>query len=172
MLNDDIICTALYDPGSNVSLVHEDLINDLKIELEQNKTILKCIGGSDFSQGRANLKLKIGKLSEEMNFHVAKWDHINYDLLLGINAIKRFRLAQDVNLNIQQVLPTETVEIAKLDNNANLNCLIAMINHIERKEILERRNEFNHLPAADQVKLIELLNRHRTAFTNNKFESL
>ena len=170
LVNDDTVCTGLYDPGSSVSLIHEDLINDLKIELQQNKTLFKCITGTDFSGGRASIKLKIGKLTEPMNFHVVKRDHFNYDLLLGIDCIKKFRLAQDVNLDIQQVLPDRTIKIAKHNDSEKLNCLKGIVNHIERRDILERRNEFSHLPAADQAKLIELLNRHRAAFTNDKFD--
>lgn len=55
--------TAIYDSGSQVSLLNHKLIDILKVNLMNNKSIFKSINGVGYSVGRADIKLKIGMVN-------------------------------------------------------------------------------------------------------------
>ena len=101
---------AVYDSGSNVNLVNFELIKKLKAKIFQEKRIFKTLGGMNFTQGRAKLHLRINRIEEEIDVYVVRNNFFSYDLLLGLDAIKKFRLSQDENLNIFQ-----RVEDSKLE---------------------------------------------------------
>jgi len=83
---------AVYDSGSNVSLVNQKVVDILKLSLKKNKFAFKTINGFNFCAARANLFLKIGKLTNNLNTYVVKNNQFSYDFLLGLNAIKAVKL--------------------------------------------------------------------------------
>lgn len=92
------VIKAVYDNGSTGSLVSENLVRLLKSKLYANKAILKSLGGLNYCKNRANLHLRIGDIEDNLNVCVIKNNNFNYDLLLGLDAIKKFKLMQDENL--------------------------------------------------------------------------
>ena len=66
---------------------------------------------------RAKLHMKINKLEREIEVHVIRNDNFSHDLLLGIDAIKKFKLIQDENLEIPQKVEDETVEKLPREEN-------------------------------------------------------
>lgn len=93
---------AVYDSGSNVSLINQRIIDVLKSSLIKHSNAFKTINGLNFSSARADIILKIGNLTNTLNTYVVKQNEFSYDLLLGLDAIKKFKLNQDDNLNILQ----------------------------------------------------------------------
>lgn len=61
-------------------------------------SIFTTISGDDFTSSRAKLKMKINKIEEEIDVFVVRNCNFTYDLTLGLNAIKKFKLRQDENL--------------------------------------------------------------------------
>ena len=93
---------AIYDPGSTISLINEDILKKLKIIFFKNRKLLSTINGHSFSAGRAFLRVRIGNIISYIDFHVVKDKNFKYQLLLGLDAIRRFKLLQNENLDIFQ----------------------------------------------------------------------
>ena len=96
---------AVYDTASNVELINEKVLTKLKHHFFRDRRLqkrLKTVGGDATSVGRAFLKVRIGKITSYIDFQVIKSDKFDYELLIGLDAIKRFKLMQDENLNVLQ----------------------------------------------------------------------
>ena len=93
---------AIYDTGSNVSLINEKLVRILKKKSEKDEQVFKTINGANFTKNRVSLMLEIGDISRKVNLYTVKNDHFEYGVLLGLDNIKAFSLIQDENLNIYQ----------------------------------------------------------------------
>ena len=61
-VNNKIEVEAVYDTGSNVSLINYDLVNKLKISLIEDKRLFSTLGGKNFTEGRASLSIAIGEI--------------------------------------------------------------------------------------------------------------
>ena len=106
----------MYDSGFTCSLINKKLIESLKTEIYNNKSILKTISGKDFYRTRAKLKLKIGEIEDDLEFIVIKNNNFNYEMLLGLDAIKKLKLIQNGNLKIEQRGLNKTI---KIENDIN-----------------------------------------------------
>lgn len=131
-------------------MVNERLIKLLKSELYANKSILKTISGEQFCKNRATLQLKIGEIEDTLNFFVVKNNSFDYDLLLGLDAIKKFRLIQDENLQIKQ----------KLRDN---------VDGVNDNE-LKKETDLDHLECEKRLEIKTLLNKYNKCFASNKFD--
>ena len=50
----------------------------------------------------AELRMKIKKIEKEINVYIVCNDNFTYDLILGLDAIREFKLKQDENLRVSQ----------------------------------------------------------------------
>ena len=85
-----------------MSLVNHKLIDELEHELIIRGGMLRTLSGISFTRNRAKLSLKIHKIEETIDMYAVRNNHFSYDLLLGLDAIKKFKLIQDENLNVLQ----------------------------------------------------------------------
>lgn len=76
----------------------------------EQKCLFKTLSGVDFTQSRAKLRMKINKVEQDIDVYVIRNNNFSYDLLLGLDAIKKFRLLQDESLNIYQKLDDGKIE--------------------------------------------------------------
>lgn len=106
---DKIKTKAIYDSGSNVTLISERIADLLKLKLIEKKNVLKTISGLNFTSARATILLRIGHITDYITTYVVKNDNFSYDILLGIDAIKKFRLIQNENLRIFQRTDNDNV---------------------------------------------------------------
>lgn len=108
------------------------IIKQLKTKFVENHSLFKTIKGVNFTNSRSRLHLKINKIEEEIDVCVIKNINFSYDLLLGLDAIKKFKLSQDKNLNnFQKINDQELVRYQEEKNNyqqANLNVYIDVSN--------------------------------------------
>ena len=51
---------------------------------------------------RAKLRMKVNKIEKEINVYIVCNDNFTYDLILGLDAIREFKLKQDENLRVSQ----------------------------------------------------------------------
>lgn len=102
MINGSREVEAIYDTGSNVSLINHKMIESLKLKRFNDPKVFRTISGRNFTEGRVQLKLKIGDAEEIIQAHAVKSDNFTFDLLLGLDAIKKFKLMQDEELRIHQ----------------------------------------------------------------------
>lgn len=94
---------AVFDTGSELTLINEDLIKCLGVKLVKDQTFFKTVSGHDSCIGRANIRLKIGQIEKIIEMFIVKADNFKYDILLGLDAIRKFRLKIDENLQVKQV---------------------------------------------------------------------
>ena len=156
------LITAVYDNGSTCSLVNENLVRLLKSKLYANKAVLKSLGGVDFCRNRAKLHLKIGGIEDTLNVCVVKNNNFNYDLLLGLDAIRKFKLIQDENLEIKQKISNKYVEVNDLKNLSEA---------IPREMYLnEELSENSCLDGDVQIKIKEICEEFKDCFAENKYD--
>ncbi|ESN99371.1 hypothetical protein HELRODRAFT_162913 [Helobdella robusta] len=130
------------------SLINRKIIDILKLGLMNNRSTFKTISGFNFSSARANIVVKVGNLTDNLNTYVVKNNNFSYDLLLGLDAIKKFKLIQDENFNIlQRINKNKIIKIEerdKMNNNHNM---------VKSDELTD--NQFN-LQKAEKNNLIKI----------------
>lgn len=163
---------AIYDNGSTCSLVNEKIIQLLKSKLINNKTILRTINGTDFCKNRANIHLKIGEIEDSIKVIVVKNNNFNYDLLLGLDAIKKFNLIQDENLQIKQKLENEIINIEMIKEGENPGINLTKDELENDKTHIEDyfKKEMNHLNEEKTKKIKTLINKYLQCFAKEKFD--
>lgn len=116
---------ALYDSGSNVSLINQNVINHLKLQTTPKSCFIRTISGKSFSGGTIEMPVRIGELQEEMKFYIVEDNNFKYQVLLGLDAIEKFRLIQDETLKVLQkpseVLPNFSVNTLETENLSKQN---------------------------------------------------
>ena len=142
---------ALYDSGSNISLINHNILNQLKINFFNNKKILRTISGQTFSRGSINLPITIGSITKQFTFYVMKHNNFAFQLLLGLDAIKEFKLMQNENLNVFQN-----------KNNINNNNDYICINNI-----IDEEHDYN---PSHEESLNNLLETNAHCFATDKFD--
>lgn len=146
---EDTPVVAVYDSGANVSIINYDTVEKLKL----NKKIsgvnkLNTFAGTTNTLGAINLKTKIFNITNTICFYIVKSDSFHDDILLGLDAIKEFKLCQDENLKIFQ----NDTEKCRLHENRKTESMSTNI-VVNSESSLER-----------------VWNKHRELFTEDKFE--
>ena len=99
------IVNALYDPGANISVITQKLVDDLGIKINRNlySSTFDTLSGTGKLKGTTNVKIKIFKMEKSSRLFVINDNKKkNYEIILGLDLIKSFRLCQDENLKIFQ----------------------------------------------------------------------
>ena len=170
---------AVYDPGSTISLINEDIVKRLKTTFFKDRKLLSTINGHSFSAGRAFLKVRIGNIVSYIDFHVVKNKNFNYQLLLGLDAIQRFKLLQNENLDIfQRDMQANTY--LKIGKPTEVFALGpgSRVNVVDRGEFVENFvnlctavDESDHnLTAEQKKKLMKLIDENIDCFATDKFD--
>lgn len=165
--------TAVYDPGANLCLASERLLKQLKSKLIKNKGLFKTLNGMKFTESRARIRLKIGEIEDYVNVQVVKHDNFAYDLLLGLDAITKFKLIQDDKLNILQ--RTSSNQIKLIQERKELEHGRNVVNFSEQAGEyvgVEQYIEANlqHLPEDKKASISELIRQNEDIFAKNKFD--
>ena len=164
---------CLYDPGSQATLINSKIMKRLKSELIKNKVIFKSISGlsKDISRGRAKIEMKIGDRQESIVVHVVKHDAFDYDLLLGLDAIKKFKLIQDDQLKLWQREETGRVRrLAEVSRSGENGPVVRSVNFNEYISVKEYEANLDHLDKERKEKIKKLIDRHLSIFAKNKFD--
>lgn len=103
LLNDSLEVNGIYDSGSNVSLINSKLLKIHKNSLSSTKNSnLKTTNEVKKTDGLTNLKIKIFGIEDMMNVFIINSENFNYDFLIGLDCIKKFKLCQNEKLIIEQ----------------------------------------------------------------------
>jgi len=149
---------------------------------------IKTISGRG---GLITLNANILNITEKINAFIYKNDDFNYDMILGLDTIKRFGLTYDGNLNIQLQKEIKS----KLDNENILKDKltvrdIIIKNNNKNKEKIETKNssnqfqvnfnedinvnEFNidieHLSMDQRSRINTILDNYKSIFAKDKYE--
>lgn len=78
------------------------LFPKINTSMRVNKIGFKVIGGSGSIEGDISLLTEIGNIKKIMKFYVVNENNFQYDVLLGLDAIKHFHLKQDYDMKVYQ----------------------------------------------------------------------
>lgn len=144
--------------------------------MRSNKSILRTICGVNFSKNRANLHLRIGEIENTLEVIVVKNNEFNYDLLLGLDAIQKFKLIQDENLQIYQRIGDKIILVTK-DCKTQFPCQSSKSKPAAESDnyfsVSEKRNlieNLSHLEPVKQREILNLLTTHEDCFAKGKFD--
>lgn len=183
---------AIYDTGCTKSLINHKIVKDLKLKLNNSKVFLKSLGGLNSCKNRANVELKIGKLKKKVELIVVKNKNFTFDILIGLDLIKKFKLTQEKNLKIKQKLKekknlikinlikdkkdkiskkfTNKINV-KVDNTTKLVEINLIQTGKENDEIIKQLNNLEMDVEDDKkMKIIKYLYNEKDAFAKHKFD--
>ena len=188
LLNDQLEVTAVYDSGSNISLINSNLLN---IKTTNNIKIgnIRTINGVQKTEGLIPMKIKILNIEDTQEVFIIKNENFQHDFLIGLDCIKKFHLQQNPNLSITQVMPTSLKELATDREIENEILPKKRGNQIE-DEIFPRKrgnqekevnfnenfdeNKFettmNNLNSEQKSQIYSLLERFSTVFAKDKYD--
>lgn len=161
---------GIYDSGSNATLVNYHVIKRLKQDLMKCKGVFKTLSGISFTQNRAKLTLKVNEIEEEMDVFVVRNSQFSYDILLGLDAIKKFKLVQNENLDVYQKVGEGRFEkISKIcektvrnkERESNLNDYV---------QVSELGTNLSYLAPENRKKVIALMRTYESVFARDKFD--
>ena len=162
---------AIYDSGSNVSLINYRIIEELKHELMNQGGMLKTLSGVSFTKNRAKLNLKINRIEGTVDAYVVRKNEFSYDLLLGLDAIKKFGLIQDENLRIfQRVHENKIEEVTKQRSKPFETTLASEISAGECFNAERLVKDLSHLTPERASMILELMRKHSQVFARDKFD--
>ena len=189
---------ALYDSGANISIISLHFLKTLKHRLYAPKSLIySTMSGEDKVCGVTYLNTKIFNISKRVRYFVIDKRNYKYDLLLGLDLIRDFRLCQNSELqvfqaserNINGINKVITNTIVLHNNNMNENAKIneditnTTVLHNKKNnesEIMIKWSEhipvdkFNektlHLDANQRNKISELINRNASVFAKGQFD--
>lgn len=171
VLNNKKNVTSVYDSGASATLINGDIIRELKAKMIKEKHAFRTIGGRNFAEGRAKLTLKIGGIEKDLDVFVVRNNHINYDLLLGLDAIQKFKLMQDENLNVFQRSGEMYRNVSHSSNQAQSNERNSEIKLLSTEFFGDQFGEIvNYLPETKRWKMVALMKRFKTVFAIDKFD--
>ena len=141
ILNENTECRGIYDPGSNITLINSKLVKIKNLMKENFSSTIKTISGRGKTNGLITINANILNIKDKIDAFVYNNDEFNYDMILGLDTIKRFGLTHDRNLNIQ--LQKEIKPKADNDNISKDKLYIGIKsnnkNKIQNKEEIEMK---------------------------------
>lgn len=190
LLNNSLQVSAIYDSGSNVTLINANLVN-LKDSKNSNieKTNLRTINGVNKTDGMITIQARIMDIEDTINVFVVNNEHFKYDFLIGLDCIKKFKLIQDENLQIKQKIPGFPTGIKKeIKNNKDSktnnvaeekdrqktdkvqNFQNFQINFNEHINTENFEISVNHLENYERLEIEKLIDKYKTIFAKDKYD--
>lgn len=160
---------SLYDSGSQISLINYRLLKRLNLKRIKSKAIFKSVNGTSFTDSRALIKIKIHKLKGWLNVYVVRNDKFSYDLLLGLDAIRKFKLLQDEELKIFQRVSDREFEPIEAGAEEDAGS-VRFVNFNESINTAEFEVDLKHLNEDRKQKILDLIEKHESIFARNKYD--
>lgn len=134
----------LYDHGSNITIMLYDSLKKkfTKTQFKKKPLTFKTMSGEAKFVGLAMIKLKIFDIEKNIPVCVIDKPHFKYDLLIGLDTIKSFKLCQDENLVISQTSPKQNPgTITKIPTTVNnINPLLSLDPQVSLEEPIFLKN--------------------------------
>jgi hypothetical protein len=160
-INDQKEVEGVYDTGANASYINQKIIDQIKADIIKDKSIFKTVSGKDFTSSRAKHRMKINKIEKEIDVYIIRNDNFTYDLILGLDAIRKFKLRQDENLRVsQKVGDKEEIIFNKKEFN----------NVTEYMETDKPMDNLGHLNNLQEKEVCQLIEKYKNIFAKHKFD--
>lgn len=148
-----------------MTLINSRIVKDIKDGIiKGSKQTFKTISGVQKSHNKINILMRIHNMERNIQAYIIKNDNFSYDILLGLDVIKKFHLIQDEQLRILQKVNDGTMELITNKTDVIDNCRSENINMTEIQEKL------NHLDGEKNKRLEELIEENSKGFARNKFD--
>lgn len=148
----------LFDPGSCLTLLNYEFINENEIQLISNKMSFTTLTGNGDVSGLSQIQLTIGNISKTILVYVTELTCI--DLVLGLDSIYKFNLNCDSKYQVTQ--------------NSGSECKPTIIKMIEPMiEInanfhIDYRLKVEHIN--NDIEFMKILMSNEVVFSNDKFD--
>lgn len=159
ILNDTLEVSAIYDSGSNVSLINSKFVYLKPKNDNMQKTSLRTINGVYKTNGMIQMKAKILNIEEYINVFIINNENFKYDFLMGLDCIKKFKLIQNEKLEIEQKRSESTEIIEKYQINFN--------EHVETNTFDALTNHLNH---HEEMIIMNLIDKYKNIFAKDKYD--
>ena len=172
-INKERTVKGIYDAGSNVTLINYDVVKKLKMKLFEHRAMFKTLSGINFTRSRAKLHMKINKIEEIMDVFVVRNNNFSYDLLLGLDAIKKFRIIQNEDLHIFQRVSKdrkENIRVAHHQVEAKEDQGPQKSNMNEYIKVDQYESSLDHLTGSQKKLIIDVIKKHESVFAKDKFD--
>jgi len=152
---------AIYDSGSNVTLINCDLIKKVRATINKYRSVFKTLSGRNFTKSRATLPIKINNIEENIEVQIIKNSNFVYDLLLGLDAIKKFKLIQNENLEIHQRVNGNRIQ--KIQNTGRKKMDL-------NNEIVRSKDRMSNREDRFQDRINKMIHDYNDTFAKDKFD--
>lgn len=122
------------------------------------------------------IKLRIGNITDYITAYVVKNDNFSYDLLIGVDAIKNFKLIQDENMKIYQRTDSHNILDLKEDRSICDQMILTSndiieVNSNKNLNINEFKADLDHIENNDKKTIIsQLIDKYKHMFAKDKFD--
>lgn len=156
--------SGTHDSGCNFTVINEKLTKPHKINVLPDSSVYKSSSGISMCKGRAKILMKIGEIEQNMKVAVKDKNAMDHNILLGTDALKKFKLILDENLRVYQNINGN--KVALLTN-------IQKTDDISHKDVVNKLNSehyMNHLEPHKKKKLIEIIIRNIESIAKSKYD--
>lgn len=155
-MNNTLELSAIYD---SVSLINSKLVHlkQKRIKLKQ-KVNLRTINGVYKSEELIKIKAKILNIEEYIDVFMINNENFEYDFLLGLDCIQKFKLIQNENLQIEQ-RDSDLTEKKKYRINFN-----------EHVDLDSFKVLTNHLSHYEEDIIKNLIDKYKNIFAKDKYD--
>lgn len=159
LLENSLEVKGLYDPGSRITVINAKLLNK-KFKREERKFNIKTISGQGQSFGLVKLNARIDETEKNIHAFVYENENFKYDLILGLDSVKKFGLTHDKNLNIKL---NNTKQIDENNNRYE-------VNFNEFIDTTKFEIDTNHLEDEKKRKIDNIVNNYKGIFAKDKYD--
>lgn len=171
LLDNTLEVDGIYDSGSNVSLINSRLLKTKQKPI--TNTTLKTINGVKTADGLITIKTKIFNIENMMTIFVINSKYFNYDFLIGLDCIQKFKLCQNEKLEIKQKIDQNlTREHSKQDRRYEIKTE-EKNNTINFNEHLDEENFkiiVNHLEYEEKNEIEKFIEKYKTVFAKDRYD--
>jgi hypothetical protein len=169
----------LYDPGSNITILMFKSLEKFTHKMFKKEPItFRTMGGGAHFVGVTTIKLKIFEIEKNIPVCVADDKNFKYDLLLGLDTVKTFKLRQDENLKITQAPvensiqtePAKKIKTNKKKENKGELLSQNQINWNEAIPIETFQAKVDHLDGEKQKVIYKIIDKYDTIFAKDQYD--
>lgn len=123
---------------------------------------MRTVNGVKKTDGLITIKIKIFDLEEDVDVYVVENNDF-VDFIIGLDMIKKFKLTQNEDLQIEQKNITNNEDKDKKVNTYSIN----FNEHIETEEF---KVTIDHLDNEKKIKIEQIIEEYKTIFAKDKYD--
>lgn len=164
LLEDKIQINGTYDSGSQVSLINKRLVRIQNDSEDTNRILLRTVNGVTYTRGLIRIKVKIFDVEEYVDVFIV--DKLDFeDFIIGLDMIKKFKLAQNEDLKILQKTKSEINTMNSFEEIEGIK--INFNEHVSKNDFI---TNLHHLDNIKKTQIQTLIDNYNTIFAKDKYD--